>query len=111
MALHHAERKRAGKRGEFNDHIRSFPVVPTQLLSKEEILRHSNPLNGIKMLVHMIMSRPGWFLGFPDLIRVTLKYLGTIRSNYIFNENDEERKIAIQTKTALAKFTFPVKAW
>ena len=84
MALHHAERKRAGKRGEFNDHIRSFPVVPTQLLSKEEILRHSNPLNGIKMLVHMIMSRPGWFLGSPDLIRVTLKYLGTIRSNYIF---------------------------
>ena len=35
--------------------------------------------------------------------------VGTIRSNYIFNENDEEKKVAIQTRTALAKYTFPIK--
>lgn len=37
------------------------------------------------------------------------KNSGSIRQNYIFNENDEEKKIALQTKTALAKYTFPVK--
>ena len=35
--------------------------------------------------------------------------IGTIRSNYIFNENDEEKKVALQTRTALAKYTFPIK--
>ena len=59
FALHHAEQRRAGRRGEFNDHIRSFPVVPTKLLSQEEIISHSNPMSEIKMLAHMVMSRPG----------------------------------------------------
>ena len=59
FALHHAEQRRAGRRGEFNDHIRSFPVVPTKLLSKEEILGATNPMNEVKMLAHMVMSRPG----------------------------------------------------
>lgn len=59
FALHHAESKRAGRRGEFNDHIRSFPVVPAQLLSQEELISLSNPMNEVKMLVHMLMSRPG----------------------------------------------------
>lgn len=59
FALHHAESRRAGRRGEFNDHIRSFPVVPAKLLSKEELIQTPNPMSKVKMLVHMIMSRPG----------------------------------------------------
>ena len=71
FAIFHAERKRAGRRGEFYDHIRSFPVVPTRLLSKEDILRNSNPLTEVKMLIHMAMSRPGEFFVRCSLIKIT----------------------------------------
>ena len=61
FALQQAEERRAGRRGEFYDHIRSIPMVPNfkKLPSKDEFMQDSIPLNHVKMLVHQAMSRPG----------------------------------------------------
>ena len=61
FALHQAEQKRAGKRGEFYDYICSIPMVPIfpATPTREEFLGMANPMEQVKLLVHNIMPRPG----------------------------------------------------
>ena len=61
FALHQAELRRAGKRGEFYDHVCSFPMVPIYdaTPTREDFLRRSAVMDEVKMLVHKIMPRPG----------------------------------------------------
>ena len=61
FALQQAEERRAGRRGEFYDHIRSIPMVPIfkNIPSKDEFLEGAIPMTHVKMLVHQAMPRPG----------------------------------------------------
>ena len=61
FALHQAELRRAGKRGEYYDHVCSFPMVPINITTptREEFLRKTAVMDEVKMLVHKIMPRPG----------------------------------------------------
>ena len=61
FALHQAEERRAGRRGEFFDHIRSIPIVPIldEVPSQEEFLANFAPLRNVKMVIHQAMTRPG----------------------------------------------------
>ena len=61
FALHRAEERRAGRRGEFYDHIRSVPMVPIlkTIPSEDEFLAQTAPMGQVYMIVHQAMSRPG----------------------------------------------------
>ena len=61
FALHKAEEIRAGRRGEFYDHVQSIPIMPilTTVPSQEEFLQLATPMSQVKMLLHQAMSRPG----------------------------------------------------
>ena len=56
-----AERRRAGKKREFFDHVKSIPAFPIDIPARdlEELLNTGKPMYYVKLVLHVIMQRPG----------------------------------------------------
>ena len=63
FSLMTAEQRRSGKRREFFDHVRTFPMWPLDLpiSNRDDFLALANPMAHVNMLLHSIMKKPGKF--------------------------------------------------